>query len=56
MALEKAEQPVAGDDALQGLPGDLVRVLYLDERHRGSGTQSRVAEARCVEGNLGARA
>ncbi len=54
VSVEKAEEPVADDDALQAMPGDVVRVLYLDERHRGDGTRSLVAQVRCVEGNLGA--
>ncbi len=54
VSLAKAEEPTAGDHVLQGLPGDVVRVLYLDERHRGEGSRSLVTEVRCVEGNLGA--
>lgn len=54
VSLVKAAEPISGDTALQAMPGDLVRVLYLDQRHRGEGTRSLVAEVRCVEGNLGA--
>ncbi len=52
--LEKAEKVIPGDSKLQALPGDLLRVVYLDERHRGEGTRQVVAQARCLEGNIGA--
>lgn len=54
VSLVKAAEPITDDNILQAMPGDLVRVLYLDERHRGEGTRSLVTEVRCVEGNLGA--
>lgn len=54
LPLEKAEQVVAGDDKLQALPGDVIRVVYLDQRHRGDGPREVTAQARCLEGNIGA--
>jgi tetratricopeptide (TPR) repeat protein len=53
LALSKAEKPVAGDAVLQGLPGDVVRIMYVDERHKGKGPRSLIAEVKCVEGDLG---
>jgi len=54
LPLEKAEQAVGGDDKLQALPGDMIRVVYLDQRHRGEGPREVSAQARCLEGNIGA--
>lgn len=54
LPLEKAEKAVAGDDKLQALPGDVIRVVYLDQRHRGEGPREVTAQARCLEGNIGA--
>lgn len=54
LPLEKAEQAVAGDEKLQALPGDVIRVVYLDQRHRGEGPREVIAQARCLEGNIGA--
>ncbi|NQT38516.1 MAG: tetratricopeptide repeat protein, partial [Planctomycetes bacterium] len=51
--LQKAEEVIAGDAILQALPGDLVRVVYLDEKHRGDGIAQVRGEARCLEGNIG---
>ena len=51
--LVKAEEVKQGDDTLQALPGDLIRVVYLDEKHRGQGVRHLRAEARCLEGNIG---
>ena len=53
VTLEKSEEPVAADQVLQALPGDVVRVLYLDRRHRGEGEREVRYEARCLEGNIG---
>jgi TolA-binding protein len=52
--LEKAEKPISGSDKLQALPGDVIRIVYLDDRHRGEGSRQVVAQARCLEGNIGA--
>jgi tetratricopeptide (TPR) repeat protein len=53
ISLQKAEQPVAGDQILQGIPGDQVRVTYLDEVHSRQGVRQVTAVARCLEGNIG---
>ncbi|MEO1997766.1 MAG: tetratricopeptide repeat protein [Planctomycetaceae bacterium] len=51
--LVKAEKPIPNDDILQALPGDMVHVIYLDERHTGEGIKQVQVAARCIEGNLG---
>lgn len=43
----------AADGTLAGEPGQLVRFVYLDDRHLGESPLVRTAEARVVEGNLG---
>jgi len=53
LSLQKAEQPVAGDQLLQAIPGDQVRVTYLDEVHSREGVRQVTAVARCLEGNIG---
>lgn len=52
--LEKSEEAVEDDDKLQAIPGDVIKVVYLDERHRGEGTREVTARATCLEGNIGA--
>lgn len=44
---------VTDDDTLQAVPGDLVRVTYIDERHSGDGIRTVTTQVKCVEGNLG---
>lgn len=41
------------DDALQALPGDLVRLTYVDERNTGRAARTATFEAKAIEGNLG---
>ena len=43
------------DDAavLEALPGDIVRLTFIDELHTGSEARTVTAEARCIEGNIG---
>ena len=53
VTLAKAEKIVGGDQILQALPGDKVRLVYLDERNSSNGVQQVQSEARCIEGNLG---
>jgi tetratricopeptide (TPR) repeat protein len=53
VSLEKAEEVVQGDNLLQAQPGDVVRVVYLDEKHRGDGVRQVRCDARCLEGNIG---
>ncbi|MEK6238259.1 MAG: tetratricopeptide repeat protein [Planctomycetales bacterium] len=53
ISLARSETPVKGDDVLQALPSDEIRVSYLDETHRGEGIRQVVAKAKCLEGNIG---
>ena len=53
VTLAKAETIIAGDSILQALPGDKVRLVYLDERNSSEGVYQVQSEARCIEGNLG---
>ena len=40
-------------NSLTGEPGQIIRLVYRDDRHLGEGTLVRTAEARIIEGNLG---
>ncbi len=51
--LVKTDKLVAGDDQLQALPSDEVRLEYLDEKHLREGTRPVKAVAKCLEGNIG---
>lgn len=51
--LARAEEPIVGDDILQGQTGDIVKVMYVDERHRGDEPRTLVAQAECIQGDLG---
>jgi TolA-binding protein len=53
IALQKADQPIAGDQILQAIPGDQVRVTYLDDVHSKDGVRQVTSVARCLEGNIG---
>ena len=53
VTLAKADEIVSGDQVLQALPGDKVRLVYLDERNSSDGIFQVQSEARCIEGNLG---
>jgi len=53
VALEKADEVIQGDDVLQAQSGDMVRVVYIDEKHRGEGLNQVRYDARCLEGNIG---
>lgn len=53
IALVKAEAVVAGDETLQAMPGDELRVVYLDELHVRDGARQVQAVARCLEGHIG---
>lgn len=52
--LVKAETPVADDQTLQAMPGDLVIVTYVDEKNTTGEPRTLTFRARCVEGSLGA--
>lgn len=51
--LAKTDKAVAGDNILQALPSDEVRLVYLDERHLRDGVRQAQAVAKCLEGNIG---
>ena len=51
--LTKLEQPVAGDDQLQAMPGDQIRFLYTDQTNSTGEAQYLNVKARCLEGNIG---
>lgn len=51
--LVNSSTPDQEDNTLQAETGDLIRVTWLDEKHTGEGVRSVIADARCVEGNLG---
>lgn len=53
VTLDRAEEIVADDAILQALPGDLVRIVYQDEKNTTEDTIEVRAEAKCIEGNLG---
>lgn len=53
VSLVKTEKIQAGDDVLQALPSDEVRLVYLDTIHAREGTRQVQATARCLEGNIG---
>ncbi|MEO8496503.1 MAG: tetratricopeptide repeat protein [Planctomycetota bacterium] len=51
--LGRAEEAVAGDDTLQALPGDIVRVTYQDDKNTTDSVRTVQVDAKCIEGNLG---
>lgn len=53
LSLVMSEKVIPNDDQLQAMPGDLIRVTYLDERNSTAGKRTVKAEARTVEGSLG---
>ncbi|HIF30302.1 MAG TPA: tetratricopeptide repeat protein [Planctomycetaceae bacterium] len=53
LPLEKSDTAKPNDKVLQAIAGDQVRVVYLDELHRGEGVRQLLANARCLEGNVG---
>jgi len=53
LSLVKSETIQDGDDVLQALPSDEVRLVYLDAVHAREGTRQVQATARCLEGNIG---
>lgn len=51
--LVKSEEAVPGDQILQALPSDQVRVTYIDELHFKDGPRTVITKAACLEGNIG---
>ncbi|HLQ44007.1 MAG TPA: tetratricopeptide repeat protein, partial [Planctomycetaceae bacterium] len=53
LPLVKAEEVVSTDDTLQALPGDFVRVSYVDAVNTTAESRTVTFDAKCIEGNLG---
>ncbi len=53
LPLVKTETVVAGDQVLQAMPADEVRVVYVDTLHLKDGTRQVQSVAKCLEGNIG---
>jgi TolA-binding protein len=53
VSLVKADEVVSTDDILQALPGDFVRVSYVDEKNTTPEVRTVTFDAKCIEGNLG---
>ncbi len=53
LPLMKADEVVSTDDTLQALPGDVVRVSYIDQKNTGLEARTAIFDAKCIEGNLG---
>ena len=51
--VDQAEEIVKGDDRLQAMSGDFVRITYLDQLNTTPGPRTLTTRAKCVEGNLG---
>jgi TolA-binding protein len=54
VSLVRNDKPVENDDVLQALPGDIVQITYLDERHTANNEpRTLIAKAKTMDGNLG---
>ncbi len=53
LAVRLAQQIVTGDSVLQALPGDVVRVEYIDQINTTPAPRQLTATATCIEGSLG---
>lgn len=53
VSLVKADMIVDGDDTLQALPGDQIRVKYQDDLSMKEEPRAVVSIAKCLEGNIG---
>jgi TolA-binding protein len=51
--LARAEEAIKGDNTLQALPGDIVRLVYLDQINTTDSVRRVQVEVKCIEGNLG---
>lgn len=49
--LARAEEAIADDPILQALPGDIVRVIYQDEKNTTEDSRQVQVDAKCIEGN-----
>jgi len=53
LPVRQSEQVVEGDSLLQALPGDVVRIEYVDKVNITAGPRQLTASAICIEGSLG---
>ena len=53
VTLVKSEEADRQDTQLAAIPGDIVRVTYLDKRNSGEGAKNIQSQARSIEGSLG---
>lgn len=53
IAVVKSEEVVQGDNILQALPGDVVKIVYKDTLNTTNDPRDVVAKAKVIEGNLG---
>lgn len=51
--LTKSAEPVENNDQLEALPGDIIRITYMDDRNLSTDPRIVIADARTIEGNLG---
>jgi tetratricopeptide (TPR) repeat protein len=51
--LAKAENPAEGDAVLAALPGDVIKIVFSDERNTGEAVATVETTAKVIEGNLG---
>ncbi len=53
IGIVKAEEVVVGDNILQALPGDVVKIVYSDTLNTTNDPREVVSRAKVIEGNLG---
>ena len=53
LPVRQSEQVIEGDSLLQALPGDVVRIEYVDQVNITAGPRQLTASAICIEGSLG---
>ena len=51
--LTKSAEAVADNDQLEALPGDIIRITYMDDRNLSTDPRSIITDVRSIEGNLG---
>ncbi len=51
--LTKSAEPIESNDQLESLPGDILRITYMDDRNLSTDPRIVIANARTIEGNLG---
>lgn len=51
--LTRASEAIETSDQLEALPGDIIRITYMDDRNLSIDPRIVIADARCIEGNLG---